>query len=135
MTFEIPFLIEPNDVVIEQCDGNISVFDANAREPVGQVMRADSVTLQAQVVVTQWSAPAWKLGGQGGVSEASAGHLAFLYRDLVAAGVTLRRGDRITSIAGDARNLYLTRRRLTGHLSGVTNVEVWDFEDKKPSKL
>lgn len=135
MTFQIPFLIEPNEVLVEQIDDSLTVTDEHAREPIGQVMRSTTVTLSAQVVVTNWATPAWKLGGQGGVSEASAGRVAFLYRELIAAGVTLKRGDRITSIAANVRNLYLTRRKLTGHMSGATNIEVWEFEDKKPSKL
>lgn len=135
MTFQIPFLVQPVDVVVEQLDADATVYDENAREAIGQVARSDAITLSAQISYGKTDGPAWKFGGQGGVSSDSTGRVAFLKRTLDAAGVTLARGDRITSVAGNVQNLYLTEEKLTGHMSGATNLIVWRFEDKRPGKL
>lgn len=134
-TFQIPFLVQPVDVIIEQLNEGSTVYDENAREAIGQVARAAPITLSAQVSYSKTDGPSWKFGGQGGVSSDSLGRVAFMKRTLDAAGITLARGDRITSIAGNAQNLYLTEEKLAGHFSGVTNIIVWRFEDKRPGKL
>lgn len=132
---QLPFLVHPVDIILEQLNEGETVYDENAREAIGQVARAAPIPLSAQVSYGKTDGPSWKFGGQGGVSSDSLGRVAFMKRDLDTAGVTLARGDRIASIAGNAQNLYLTEEKLAGHFSGVTNIIVWRFEDKRPGKL
>lgn len=131
----IDSLIEPSEIVVEQLDKASTVYDADAREPIKQVRRATAVTLEAQVSWTRNRRVAFKLGAQGGAQDEAGGYLVFLRRDVIAAGVTLQRGDRITSIAGVAVDppLFLTNEQRAGHLSGTANLEIWDFADRRPT--
>lgn len=130
----IDSLIEPSPIVVEQLDRSSTIYDDDAREPIKQVRRTTAVTLEAQVSWTRNRRAAFKLGAQGGVLDEASGYLVFMRRDVAAAGVTLTRGDRITSIAGVAVDpvLYLIGEQRAGHLSGTANLEIWDFSDRRP---
>ena len=130
----IDSLIEPRPIIIAQVNKGATIYDDDAREPVKQVRRAVPVQLEAQVSWTRNRRTSFNRGAQGGVQDSATGYLVFMRRDVAAAGVTLQRGDRITSIAGVAVNpvLYLIGEQRAGHLSGSANLEIWDFTDKRP---
>ena len=131
----IDCLIEPSDIVIEQLDKSSTIYDEDSREPIKQVRRSVPVLLEAQVSWSRTKRTGFSRGAQGGVSKEASGYLVFMRRDVADAGVTLARGDRITSIADGAVDpvLFLTGEQKAGHLSNVANLEIWDFSDKQPT--
>lgn len=134
----IPRLIHPTTVTIEQLDRAATLYDDDAREPIGQAARKAPVVLQAQVL--------WGGGGaqedspdpqEAGIREKSSGYLLFRVVDLAAAAVTLQREDRITSIGILAGlNLYLTEFHPMAYYpdqGGHTLLKCF-FEDRAPVK-
>jgi len=131
----IDALIDPDEVVVEQVDTTSTRYDPDTREPIGLVRRVTSVTLSAQVVFGSTRRTAFRGGGQGGAHNEATGRIVLLRREVDALGVTLRRGDKITSIAGVALSppVFLLAERRAGHLSNVANLLIWDFVDKAPA--
>ena len=126
-------LIEPSEIVIQQLDKGSTLYDEDTREPIKQVRRSSPITLSAQVSWTRSQKTAYKFTGQGGPQNERQGYLVFLRRELVAAVVTLQRGDKILSMAGRPRIAYLINEQFAGHHSNDPNLEFWDFVDKEPS--
>ena len=131
----IDCLIEPSEIIIEQLDKASTIYDDDAREPIKQVRRSPQVTLEAQVSWTRNRQVGYKFGAQGGAQDEAVGYLVFMRRDVAAAGVTLSRGDRIITVAGQevVPKLFLTKEQRAGHLAGEANLEIWDMSDKRPS--
>ena len=127
-----PHLIHPVNVVISQ--RNVAAPGSmlnDAREPVKQAARSASVTLMCQV---QWGKRADPVPHEGGPREESNGYIIVLRKDLTAAGVTLRRGDRITSVGGVATDLYLDANEPCMHYHGSPQGEMWQFQDRQPTR-
>ncbi len=131
----IDCLISPSPVVVEQLDKSATVYDDDLREPVAAVRRATQVTLQAQISWTRNKRTGFHEGAQGGPQDEATGYFVFMRRDVARAGVTLQRGDRVVSTAGQLLEppVFLLAEQRAGHLSGVANLEIWDVTDKRPS--
>lgn len=128
-------LISPADIVLSQTDKAATVYDDKAREPVKQVARqSEPIEMLAQISWAKSQSVTFKAGGQGGQSQGAKGYLVFSKRQLAEKGVTLRQGDRVTSIAGIAVDVYLTDEFHAGHFTGVPRHEYWNFADKEPAK-
>lgn len=127
-----PRLIHPIPVIVEQRDlASPGVMNHDAREPVKQASRAVAVELRAQV---QWGEKDDPNPEEGGPRETSRGYLIFLRRDLAAAGVTLKRGDRVTSVGGLDVDLYLNGSEPCMHYHTGPQGELWQFRDRQPTR-
>lgn len=129
-----PRLLHPVLVQIEQADRSSTIYDDDAREPVGQVAVSTVVTINGQVKYGSSK----QLGYQSsaGVQENEKGYVLFRQRDLDADSIVLKPSDRITMIGTVIHDVYITRLMPTGHygaFGGNTLVKAF-FEDRQPSK-
>jgi hypothetical protein len=114
-----------------------TLWDDDAREPVGKVARDAEVTLQAQI---SWRSEETKAASEG-PNEFTEGYALFRRYDLDAAGIDLEQGDQIASIGtGIYQRLgpwYLYMFQYRGHwddVGGHTLVKAW-FTSKSPNRL
>lgn len=117
-------------VVIKQKLPAQTLMDDNAREPIKKVKRSEALNLRAQVVRSKFFSERFQEGGQGGPTDENRGYMIFDLSELATAGVTLQRGDKITSIGGVAMSAYLSKREHFGVHQGRSTLEVWDYEDR-----
>jgi hypothetical protein len=119
-------------VEIEQANKPNTSYRDDAREPVRKLSRDATVTLSAQV---KWKKSVDPRGTFEGVSEDSDGYLLFRYFDLTAAGVELKRGDKIIKIARITYELFITQLMPAGHYpdqSGPSLLKAF-FADRNPT--
>lgn len=128
-------LIASSPILIEQKDLAETVLDDRAREPIAQAAHTAVLELDAQVSWSKTQSVSFKFGGQGGQSTGARGYLVFSKRQLTQKSVTLGKGDRVTSIAGIATDVYLTEQFFGGHMHRKPKHEYWTFVDKEPSKV
>lgn len=129
-----PRLLHPVPVQIERVDIGATVFDDDAREPVGQVAVSAVVTIDGQVKYGSSKQLSYQSGA--GVQENEKGYVLFRQRDLDAQSITLQPSDRIIKIGRVDHDVYITRLMPAGHYGehgGNTLVKAF-FEDRQPSK-
>jgi len=134
MSFRDPSLLHPIPVKIAIRRQDETLWDTDAREPIGNVATDPVVPLVAQV---SWKTADTISDIQGNV-ERMDGYLLFLRKDLISKGVMVDAGDRIVSIGeGDGEVLmssWVWRIQRRGHYpnqGGWTILKAW-FKDKKP---
>lgn len=128
-----PNLIHPVVVEIAQSDTSSTLYDDEAREPIGQVARSTAVELPGQVSYGSSRELSYELGGR---RENERGYVLFRQVDLDAKSVTLQPNDRITKIGQVEHDSYITRLEPKGHYpdqAGATLVRAY-FADRAPSK-
>jgi len=129
-----PKLLHPVPVQIEQADRGSTIYDDDAREPIGQVAVSAVVTISGQVKYGSSKQLGYQSGA--GVQENEKGYVLFRQRDLDAASIALEPSDRITKIGTVDHDVYISRIMPTGHYAefgGNTLVKAF-FEDRQPSK-
>ena len=106
---DIPELIESIKIVVQRFDENKTQFSSGIsgrREVINHIERLPDITLDAQVVFldskvkTEYS--------QAGVDEGISGYCVLRYVDLVNAGITLKRNDKIVKIGQLDVEYYIT---------------------------
>lgn len=106
-----PRLIHPVEVVITQVVEASTVVDSTLREVVGPAV-VRTVSVQGQMREARGRALQWTAGGDSSTAN-TVGHIVFEIDALAqadgGAGVVLRLGDRITSVAGQETNHRVTR--------------------------
>lgn len=127
----LPNLLFPVDVTLSPIDTSATEYDRRAREPVLQVARAASVTLEAQVV---WNSVGRASPNRGGIQEKSAGYLVFRQVDLDDAGYVPARGDRITSIPGYSGAWFFVSFEPAATRGGAPTLLIANFEDRQPTR-
>lgn len=128
-----PNLLHPVPVTIEQKATATTVYDEDAREPVGDVERTTPVIVEGQA---KWRDQFAVDMEPGGIQETSDGYVLFRRVDLDAESVTLQVFDRITRIGNIDTDVYITRLEWTGHYpdqGGPTMVKA-HFADRQPAK-
>lgn len=129
----IPNLIHPVPVTICQKVTATTVFDEDAREPIGDVERDSSVVVNGQA---KWRSQFDVDMEAGGIEESADGYVLFRRVDLVAAGIELQTFDRITKIGTIDTDVYITRLEWTAHYpdqGGPTLVKA-HFVDRQPAE-
>ena len=132
-----PRLIHPISVQIEQIDKADTVYRGRAKEPVRQAARTTTVTLDGQI--------AWNFHGDpkaeaAGIRTTEDGYVCFLLKDILAAGITLKRGDKFTQFGSGVHavsvNLYVTYVDPHGHYPGQDGPTLMFayFEDRQPTR-
>ena len=131
----IPSLIHPVDVEVRQLDeagtakdpdtGEVLLGDGRYGGDVGE-RYGDPITLAGQV---KWGATEVFVPAAGGEVPDSKGHVVFRVCDLETAGVTLRKRDKITAIAGTEYELWITELRPQAHYGGRPTLIFAVFND------
>lgn len=126
-----PNLIHPVSVVIERRNLSTTIYDEETREPVRQVTRRTEVTIKAQIL---WDFHEDPKGRPLGLELDESGYILARMKDLLADGVSLGFGDRITKIGALDVELYITRTRPMGHYpaGGATLLRCY-FADRDPT--
>jgi len=134
MGYQDPRLIHPVKVKVSVRRQDQTLWDEDAREPIGNVVSDLAVELPGQV---SWKSREVDVGSEG-ISERFDGYVLFLRKDLAKARIDISEGDRILSIGeGDARvdvSLWIWRLQYRGHYQkqgGWTMLKAW-FKDKRP---
>lgn len=128
----LPRLIHPVDVELEQQDAGSTHYDRDAREPVQRVARKIKVTVPGQV---KWGAFQDVDDYEAGPISDASGYVLFRYVDLTARSATVNKGDRITKIGQQERDLYINRLMPVGHYpdqGGAAMVKAF-FSDRQPA--
>lgn len=128
----VPNLIRPVYATIQPASRTTTHYDSDAREPVRSVARSTAVLLPVQVHYDKIPEPEW---GGPGATETVEGYLLARRVDLVAAGYTPKRGDRVTQLGHRATELYLSGTEDMGHYpdqSGASLLRL-HFTDRRPS--
>lgn len=128
----VPNLIHPVNVTILPLNESATVYDRDAREPVGQVAVSATVTIKAQVAWRVPMDPKWEAMGP---VEDVRGYLLFRYLDLTAAGYSPKLGDMITKIGHVDTLVFMTQLQDAGHYpdqNGAT-MRMAYFGDRRPS--
>lgn len=134
MGWRDPKLLHPIPVKMKLRRKDRTKWDADAREPIGNV-RGDVVDgLVAQV---SWKSADIIVDEQGNI-ERMDGYLLFLRKDLKELGVMVGEGDRVLRIGEDDAEVpmtsYVWKIQRRGHYQnkgGWTMLKAW-FKDKKP---
>ena len=129
----LPNLIHPINIQIAQLDRDSTLYDGNAREPIGNSQVESIITLPAQVKWNHEGKPAPQFSG---IREQDKCYLLFRWKDLNVAGVTLKRGDRIKKIGHRTVNLFITHFEDVGHYpdqDGASLMQAW-CADRNPSE-
>jgi len=129
-----PNLIEPSPVLLERLNKASTVYDTNAKQPLRQTRRLAAVTLSAQISSTRDHRTAYKFTAQGGAQAEAEGYLVLRRKDLEALSVSFQRGDKITSMAGNAVEYYVVGLQRAGHHHGQHQLEFWFYSDRRPAK-
>jgi hypothetical protein len=133
----VPNLINFVDVTVEQIDKAATIYDPDSREPIQSAARAVPFTIKGR---PKWlSSKELQVMDQGAADQAR-GYVLFRVVDLVAQGVTIAIGDRVT-VVGVApgvtdQEVYITRLQPTAYWAdqgGHTLLKAW-FTDREPSK-
>lgn len=132
----LPRLLHPIPVVIERLDTDNTIYDENAREPIGLAARKTSVTIDAQIsydssqIVSEFYGNTIKTNG----------YLIFRRVDLESANIMPVLEDKIVKLGtGDAAvttALYIVGIDYRAHYpdqGGWTLLKCW-YSDKQPSK-
>lgn len=112
----IAHLIHPVPVVIEQINRSATLYDHDAREEVQVVARTVAIEVSGQV---KWTADMALATHKEGASEDESGYVLFSLVELDAIGVSIVRGDKITSIGGQDCAVYIERTEPCGHYSDM----------------
>lgn len=128
-------LIEPINVNIEQIDKDSTVFNdglSGRNFPANTISRKSVITLEAQVVFGDRD----QKGNitMLGADEQRKGYMVIRVSDLEDKKINLKRGDKITKIAQNETELYLTHSSgdPAAHINGVFNLVRMFFEDRDP---
>lgn len=127
-----PNLIHPVPVVIEQIDKSETLFDDDAQEPIGRP-EYNQVRISAQVKWKSIDDPEWMWSGR---REGWNGYLLFLRSTLVARGVTINKGDLITSIGHRTCRVFVESFEDAGHYPdiGGNGLMLAFFSDRSPAE-
>jgi len=127
-----PNLIHPIPVVLEQLDKAATLYDEDAQEPIGRP-EYTQVRLQAQVKWRAIDDPDWMWSGR---RESWKGYLLFKRSTLVTRGVTIAKGDQITTIGHRACRLYVEEFEDAGHYPdiGGNGLMLAFFSDRSPAE-
>jgi len=128
--------MNPVDIVLVQRDSSASgtIVDPDFDEPIGLVQTGSPVTIQGQInygVGRNERLLRSRTGDIGG----SSGHFVFRKTDLDDAGITLTKGDRVTSIAGVTVELEITEVRHESPLRGAFLLTYADFEEQSGLRM
>lgn len=131
----IPRLLHITPIYIRQKNTENTLYDNNAREPVGRVATGSLVQLDGQVM---WKNQRIYIGSTG-VIENTSGYILFRRKDLEKAGVILQQGDNIVQMGKSGAlidvNLYINGFDYRGHYAdqnGWTLLKAW-FKEKQPA--
>lgn len=130
----LPKLIHPVPILVETINEAQTVYDDDFREPIQHSVRNTETEVPGQV---KWGSEDKFNPSRIGAEEDSDGYVLFRYKDLDAAGVTLKRNTRFTSIGGRATDVYVTRLQPQGHyqeFGGPTLVKAY-FKDRQPARV
>lgn len=134
MAFRDPTLLHPIPVKVAARRKDETLWDTDAREPIGNVATDQPIQLVAQV---SWKSTDTMADVQGNI-ERMDGYLLFLRKDMIAAGIMVGEGDRILSIGEGEAEVHMTswvwKIQRRGHYPGQggwTILKAW-FKDKKP---
>jgi hypothetical protein len=132
VTRPYPNLIHPVAVELRQLNRDKTHWDNRARESIGRANRDLPVVLQAQVIYKRIEDPAADFEG---VRHDSLGYLMFRYRDLEEAGITIKRGDKISKIGNRSTDFFVKYFEDSAHYPeyGASFLVVW-FVDRDPGE-
>lgn len=127
----LPAVLNPVDIVVDQRSVATTAIDPDFDEPLGAAARGASITLRGQVNYGSASGHHERLvRSRTGDEAASSGHLLFRKKDLDDAGVTIGKGDRVSSIAGVSVDLEIIEVRHQAPLRGVFLLTMCPFRER-----
>jgi len=130
----LPNLIHPIQVTVEQIDRSTTIYDPDAREPIGAAARKTTVTMPGQ---PRWASQRQLEAQAFGPTDSVRGYILFRYVDLTAYGVDLAIGDRVTAQGHlTAPEGYVVRLEPQAHYqdqNGASTVKAW-LSDRLPAK-
>lgn len=132
----IPTLHHPVPIVVTSTDHASTIYDANAREEIQIVGYDAGITIAAQMEYREFASHGEvSQMDRAGLMSNEAGYALVRAVDLATVGWTPKMHDRITSIAGVAADVYITRIKPAGHYPayGPTLFKLY-FEDRKPAR-
>ena len=134
----LPRLLHPTKIYIKQKNTSNTLYDDNAREPLGRITRDTTITPNGQVM--------WKsqkvFVQSSGIIENTDGYILFRVYDLNKDSITLNQGDLIVKMGtGRAEitlspQLYICGFDHRGHYpdqGGRTLLKAW-FKEKAPGR-
>ncbi len=140
----LPRLLHITKIYIRQKNTSNTLYDNNAREPIGRMARDTYVELDGQV---RWNSQKVFVQSSG-IVENTDGYVLFRTYDLNKAGVTLNQGDEIYRMGtgrarldfdtkqGNHPQLYICGFDFRGHYAdqgGHSLVKAW-FKEKSPAR-
>ena len=113
----IPRLIHPIQVLVEQVDVEATEVDPDFRESRSMqgATFQPGTCLAAQI---RWGAKDEYRRSLGGDEYKADGHFTFLVDELARVGLTLHKGDRVSSVADQTMRYRITEIRPAGHYHG-----------------
>jgi hypothetical protein len=114
-----PIKMNTVNVIIKQLIRDTEMLDEDWREMKGSYRYEEPITLKAQVNFGDGGAKFEELSySMTGDQENTSGHLVFSVKYLTDNGITLRKGDVVTSIAGISTELVINQLRYESPLRG-----------------
>ena len=133
----LPRLLHPVPVEVEQLDRVETIVDEDYREPVQQAVRGPRKTVPGQI---KWTFDDQLRATLVGAEQEAQGYILFRRRELRAASLEIKQGDRFVKIGTGANavlvDLYVVGLRYEGHYpdqGGPALVKAF-FKDRMPSK-
>lgn len=119
-------------ITVSPKDTAATDYDTLAREPVLQVARATTLTINAQV---EWTERRRPREGRSGREDKSIGYLVVLTADLTKKSWTPTAGDKIVDIPDRPGTYYVTSATPHAHRGGKPRTMHISFTDKVPAKV
>ena len=132
---DIPELIEPVDVKIRQLNVGATQFSSGVsgrKEIINAPVMGPEISLPAQIVFAE---PKQNFS-QMGTDEQNTGYMVLRYVDVQSAGVTLKRGDKITKLGQLNTEYYFTHSQgdPAAHFTSIGGFTLFRmfFSDRAP---
>lgn len=102
----VPRLLHPINVTIRPISKATTIYDEDAREPIGTATHTTAIVVPAQI---KWRVPTEPSWDAIGAVEDVRGYILMLWSWLTSHSYTPKRGDEITAIGSRSYLLYFTQ--------------------------
>lgn len=131
----LPSRMNTVEIVLRKLGSDRTHWDPDFEEPLTKKNRTEEVVLHGQVNLGRsGSAFDRRRPSLTGDRAESDGHLVFRKADIEAAGVTLRKGDRVVRVAGEEVDFLLTEVRPESPLGGEFLLVYAEFEENREER-
>lgn len=127
----IPNLYNPAQIIFEREDQTKTRYDHRRRTPINVVARKQSFTIEGQVVWSVSQAESAPEMSQAGETERDLGYVLLRTMDLTAQGQSVKKDDKISSIAGMPQEFFVTRLQYGSHYNGIFRLVKVFYSDRK----